>query len=96
MLYAHGDARIFDRVVESLAHGALAVNLQAVTTEDLKVRSDRNVNVTVERVAKKRASLFFNADDPHRQAANLQRLSDCVSIWEKLVFDVAPQHHHQR
>jgi hypothetical protein len=96
MLYAHCHASVFDRIVKSLARAALAVNLQSVATEYLKMRGYRDVNVTVKRVAKKRAALLFNSDDAHRQAAYLQRLSDRIDVGEKLVFDVAAQYHHER
>src|SRR5690349_15070910 len=96
MLNAHLHARIFDGVVKRLARARLAVDLQAVATEDLHVRRDGNVDVTVERVAEERASLFFNADDSQGQSAQFQDLSNRISIWEELVFHVSAEYANER
>ena len=49
----------------------------------------------VERIAKKRAALFFHADDAHRQSADLQSLSNRVTARKEFLSNVAAQHTHQ-
>src|SRR5262249_45144209 len=64
--------------------------------EDLKVSRDGNVDVTIEGVAKERAAFLFHAHDSHRQAANLESLSNRVSVGVVLVFDIAAKHYNHR
>src|SRR4029453_9079114 len=78
VLDAHRDAGVFDRVMKRLAAAGLAVNLEGVAAEDLQVRGDGNVDLTVERVTEKRAALFFDTDDAQGQPANFQRLTESV------------------
>src|SRR5215213_1648855 len=95
MLESHRHACILNRSMEIFPVATPAVNLETVAAEDLKVGGDGNVDVTVHRVAEKRAALFFNADYAHRQPADFKCLSNRILIREKLVFNICAEDDHE-
>src|SRR6185369_15535859 len=57
VLDAHLHPRIFDGRMKLFARTALAVNLKTIASEDLHVRGDRDVNLTVEGATEERTAL---------------------------------------
>src|SRR5215217_7488809 len=60
------------------------------------MRSYRNINMAVEGATEESAALFFYTHYAEGQATNFKSLSKRILIREKLVFDVAAQHNHER
>jgi hypothetical protein len=68
------------------------MDLQTVAAENLLMRCDRNVDLAIEGVAKKRTSRLFNTDYTERHSANLQSFRLRLS-GKELVLDVVPRTH---
>src|SRR5437763_237236 len=89
MLVAQFDAGFIGGFLELLAVRGLAVNLQALAaTEHPLPRRQWDVYIIVHRIAEHRATLFYDANDRHRQVSDFQRLSDWVFAGKEFLFQI--------